>query len=236
MGSFVLINNLVIVGSSWSSDFISAYEAKKKLHIQPKLITLSLKMPHRDGWKIDMKVEHSEEKIEIKSRLPVIPLRDIVIFPHMIYPLLVGRQFTVSALQEAMILDKQVFLVAQKTPEAEVPAQKDLYEMGVVARILQIMKLPNGTLKVLVEGLVRARIKTFNKTGSFYATRLQVLTPESITDREIEALARNMTELFSEYVRLNRRIPEEILYSILWDTLLLTDHGFFLPTSLLFFL
>ena len=214
MGSFVLINNLVIASSSWSSDFISAYEAKKKLHIQPKLITLSLKMPHRDGWKIDMKVEHSEEKIEIKSRLPVIPLRDIVIFPHMIYPLLVGRQFTVSALQEAMILDKQVFLVAQKTPEAEVPAQKDLYEMGVVARILQIMKLPNGTLKVLVEGLVRARIKTFNKTGSFYATRLQVLTPESITDREIEALARNMTELFSEYVRLNRRIPEEILYSI----------------------
>lgn len=161
-----------------------------------------------------MKAEHSEEKIEIKSRLPVIPLRDIVIFPHMIYPLLVGRQFTVSALQEAMILDKQVFLVAQKTPEAEIPAQKDLYEMGVVARILQIMKLPNGTLKVLVEGLVRAKIKTFNKTGSFYTTRLQVLGPESITDREVEALARNMTELFSEYVRLNRRIPEEILYSI----------------------
>jgi ATP-dependent Lon protease len=161
-----------------------------------------------------MKLDISEEKIEIKSRLPVLPLRDIVIFPHMIYPLLVGRQFTVSALQEAMIFDKQIFLCAQKLPEIEIPGQSDLYQMGVVARILQVMKLPNGTIKVLVEGLIRARIKTFNKTGGFYMVRLQIMTPDQLKDQETEALSRRIIELFSEYVHLNRRIPEEVLYSI----------------------
>ncbi|MCX6827751.1 MAG: endopeptidase La [candidate division Zixibacteria bacterium] len=161
-----------------------------------------------------MKLDFSEEKVEIKSRLPVLPLRDIVIFPHMIYPLLVGRQFTVSALQEAMILDKQIFLCAQKTPEIDIPNLEDLHQVGVVARILQVMKLPNGTIKVLVEGLIRARIKTFNKTGGFYTARLQLVSADSFKDTETEALARTVSELFSEYVRLNRRIPEEVLFSI----------------------
>jgi ATP-dependent Lon protease len=161
-----------------------------------------------------MKLEHSEEKIEIKTRLPVIPLRDIVIFPHMIYPLLIGRQFTISALQEALILDKQVFLVAQKAPEIDMPNLRDLNAVGVIARVLQVMKLPNSTIKVLVEGLIRAKMKTYNKTGGFFTTRLQVVMPAMTNDRETEALARAITESFSEYVRLNRRIPEEVLYSI----------------------
>lgn len=161
-----------------------------------------------------MKYTFGQETIEIKARLPVLPLRDIVIFPHMIYPLLVGRQFTISALQEAMILDKQIFLCAQKAPEVDFPSGDDLYEVGVVARILQIMKLPNGTIKVLVEGLTRARMKGLNKTGGFYTTRLQVMPPDELRDNESEALSRTMTELFSEYVRLNRRIPEEVLFSI----------------------
>ncbi len=161
-----------------------------------------------------MKYSFGQETIEIKARLPVLPLRDIVIFPHMIYPLLVGRQFTISALQEAMILDKQIFLCAQKAPEVDFPSGDDLYEVGVVARILQIMKLPNGTIKVLVEGLTRARMKGLNKTGGFYTTRLQVMPPDELRDNESEALSRTMTELFSEYVRLNRRIPEEVLFSI----------------------
>ncbi|MEP0827176.1 MAG: endopeptidase La [bacterium] len=161
-----------------------------------------------------MKYSFGQETIEIKARLPVMPLRDIVIFPHMIYPLLVGRQFTISALQEAMILDKQIFLCAQKAPEVDFPSADDLYDVGVVARILQIMKLPNGTIKVLVEGLTRARMKGLNKTGGFYITRLQVMPPDELRDNESEALSRTMTELFSEYVRLNRRIPEEVLFSI----------------------
>lgn len=161
-----------------------------------------------------MKYSFGQETIEIKARLPVLPLRDIVIFPHMIYPLLVGRQFTISALQEAMILDKQIFLCAQRAPEVDFPSADDLYEVGVVARIMQIMKLPNGTIKVLVEGLTRARMKGLNKSGGFYTTRLQVMPPDELRDNESEALSRTMTELFSEYVRLNRRIPEEVLFSI----------------------
>ncbi len=161
-----------------------------------------------------MKLEFGEEKVEVKSRLPLLPLRDIVIFPHMIYPLLVGRQFTISALQEAMILDKQLFLCAQKSPEVDMPGQDDLYEVGVAARILQVMKLPNGTIKVLVEGLIRAKIKSMHRTGAFYTARVQIITSDQVRDRETEAFSRSVVELFSEYVRLNRRIPEEVLLSI----------------------
>ncbi len=161
-----------------------------------------------------MKLDFGEEKVDVKSRLPVLPLRDVVIFPHMIYPLLVGRQSTISALQEAMVLDKQMFLCAQKAPEIDVPEQKDLYQVGVAARILQVMKLPNGTIKVLVEGLIRAKVKTMHRTGSFYTARLQIINAEQIKDRETEAFSRNVVEMFSEYVRLNRRIPEEVLLSI----------------------
>ncbi len=160
-----------------------------------------------------MKLDYSEEKIEIKTRLPILPLRDVVIFPHMIYPLLVGRQFTISALQEAMIRDKQIFLCAQKSPEIDMPGSKDLYQIGVVARILQIVKLPNGTIKVLVEGLIRAQIKTMSKSGGFYTARLQIIRPDTAEDRETVALSRSVLEQFADYVRLNRRIPEEVLFS-----------------------
>ncbi len=161
-----------------------------------------------------MKIDYSDEKIEVKPALPVLPLRDIVIFPHMIYPLLVGRQFTVSALQEAMILDKHIFLCAQKSPAVENPGRDDLHETGVIARILQVMKLPNGTLKVLVEGLIRARIRALKKTGSFFTGRIQVIPIDRTRDKETEALSRMVSELFTQYVRLNRRMPEEILLSI----------------------
>ncbi|RKX26799.1 MAG: endopeptidase La [Candidatus Zixiibacteriota bacterium] len=160
-----------------------------------------------------MKLQYGDEDIEISSVLPIIPLRDVVIFPHMVYPLLVGRPFTIAALQEAMVLDKQIFLCAQKMPDVDMPTRDDLYQVGVVARILQLMKLPNGTMKVLVEGLIRARIKTYTKTKGFFTTRLELIPPVSEHDREIEALSRTVRELFSEYVHLNRRIPDEILLS-----------------------
>jgi ATP-dependent Lon protease len=103
-----------------------------------------------------MKLIHNSEVLRIKSSLPVVPLRDVVVYPHMIYPLLIGRKLTVNALQEAMIKNKQLLLVAQRSPSVENPSPSDLYRVGVVARVLQVMKMPNGTLKVLVEGLVRA--------------------------------------------------------------------------------
>ena len=162
-----------------------------------------------------MKLKHNAEEIQIKSRLPVVPLRDVVVFPHMIYPLLVGRRVTVNALQEAMVKEKQLLLVAQRSAATENPTPGDLYEVGVVARVLQVMKMPNGTLKVLVEGLVRANILSVAKTRDFYQARLRVVEPEAeTTSRETEALSRTVSEQFAEYIRLNRRIPDEVLVSV----------------------
>ena len=162
-----------------------------------------------------MKVIYNSEEIDIRPRLAVIPLRDVVVFPHMIYPLLVGRSFTVKALQEAMVQDKQVLLVAQRSAATDTPKQEDLYSVGVVARILQVMKMPNGTLKVLVEGMLRARVRSLTSEGEFITGQMEVLRRHNEKyDRETEALSRAVAEQFTEYVRLNRRIPDEVLVAV----------------------
>ncbi|RKX18035.1 MAG: endopeptidase La [Candidatus Zixiibacteriota bacterium] len=162
-----------------------------------------------------MKIKHNSETINIKSRLPLLPLRDIVVFPNMIYPLLVGREFTINALQEAMIKDKHVMLVAQKVANIDNPTPADLYNSGVVARILQVMKMPNGTLKVLVEGIVRAKIKSFGKVSNYIPVNIELVEEEKIKDElEAEAFSRTVIEEFTEYVRLNKRIPDEVLVSL----------------------
>jgi ATP-dependent Lon protease len=162
-----------------------------------------------------MKVTYNTEEIAVRSRLAVIPLRDVVVFPHMIYPLLVGRSFTVKALQEAMMQDKQVLLVAQRSAATDTPNQDDLYMVGVVARILQVMKMPNGTLKVLVEGMVRAKVRSLTSEGEFLVAQIDLVRrADEKYDRETEALSRAVTEQFTEYVRLNRRIPDEVLASV----------------------
>lgn len=162
----------------------------------------------------DMKLIHNSEEITVRTKLPMIPLRDVVIFPHMIYPLLVGRKFTLQALQEAMTEDKQVLLVAQKHAATDNPKMSDLHQVGVVARVLQVMKLPNGTLKVLVEGLFRASISAITRTDGYLQAKVDLIRPEETNDREIEALARTVHEQFSEYVRMNRRIPDEVLVAV----------------------
>ncbi len=162
-----------------------------------------------------MKIKHNMETITIKQKLPLLPLRDVVVFPHMIYPLLVGREFTINALQEAMVKDKQIMLIAQIKAGVDNPKPSDLYRVGVVARILQVMKMPNGTLKVLVEGITRARIKSFSKNPKYIPVNISVIkAEEKASDRETEALSRKVVEEFTEYVRLNRRIPDEVLVSI----------------------
>jgi len=159
-----------------------------------------------------MQFLHNNEKIDVKSRLPVLPLRDVVIFPYMIYPLLIGRPISINALQESMVMDKLVFLVAQKESSVDNPTQKDLYQIGVVARILQVMKLPNGTLKVLVEGLLRGRVTSFVETSGFLSARIKIIEPDRDSkDTETEALARRVMDMFSEYVHLNRRLPNEVV-------------------------
>ncbi|HWR82877.1 MAG TPA: endopeptidase La [Candidatus Deferrimicrobium sp.] len=162
-----------------------------------------------------MKIDHDSEVIELKSRLPVIPLRDVVVFPHMMYPLLIGREFTVNALKQAMARDKQVLLVAQHTAGIDLPGPEDLHEVGVVARVLQVTRMPNGTLKVLVEGLVRAEVLSFIKTSKYLMAEIEVVPPDiGPFNRETEALFRTVSERFSEYVRLNRRIPDEVAASL----------------------
>lgn len=162
-----------------------------------------------------MKITHNSEVIDIRPRLPVIPLRDVVIFPHTIYPLLIGRKFTMRALQEAMMQDKQTLLITQRSATVDDPKAADLYRSGVVARVLQVMKMPNGTLKVLVEGLVRADAKTISRSAGYLSARVEVQGRDQETsDRETEALARSTSEQFAEYVRLNRRIPDEVLVAV----------------------
>jgi len=159
-----------------------------------------------------MKYMHNNEKLDIKSRLPLLPLRDVVIFPYMIYPLLIGRQISINALQDAMVKDKLVFLVAQKSPTIDNPGEDDLYQVGVVARVLQVMKLPNGTIKVLVEGLLRGEIRTFLYETSYLSARIDVFEGDRDSeDTETEALSRRVMDLFTEYVHLNRRIPNEVI-------------------------
>jgi ATP-dependent Lon protease len=162
-----------------------------------------------------MKIKHNEETIDIKSELPVIPLRDVVVFPYMIYPLLIGRSFTISALQDAMNDDKQVLLLSQKEASVDKPNPGDLYEVGVIARILQVMKMPNGTYKVLVEGLLRTEVKELKKTKGYYIADCDIIDFSLIpTSRETEAMSRSVSEQFAEYVRLNRRIPDEVLVTL----------------------
>ncbi len=161
------------------------------------------------------RIMYNDDEITIHSPLGIIPLRDVVVFPHMIFPLLIGREFTMRALKEAIDSSKQLFLVAQHVAGDERPGPDDLHHMGVVARILQVMKMPNGTLKVLVEGLVRAEVKKFVKLEEFMSADIVPRADESKkATRDIEALSRSVSELFTDYVRLNRRIPDEVLVTL----------------------
>ncbi|MBU8933818.1 MAG: endopeptidase La [candidate division Zixibacteria bacterium] len=161
------------------------------------------------------RIEYNAEEITIESPLGVIPLRDVVVFPHMIYPLLIGREGTMHALRSAVDGSKLVLLVAQRSAGIDQPVPEDLFDVGVVARVLQVMKMPNGTLKVLVEGLVRASVDEWRPGDDFLSADVIVHSQEKIPRaREMEALSRTVLEMFTDYVRLNRRIPDEILVTL----------------------
>jgi ATP-dependent Lon protease len=160
-------------------------------------------------------IQKEDEIIELHERLPILPLRDVVIFPYMIFPLMVGRQISITALQEAMMLDRQILLCTQKNPSVEIPGKDDLYRVGVVARVIQILRLPNETIKILIEGLVRARIKRFFANRAFLRARIVPLSEKPVQDNpETHALVRTALTQFTDYVKLNHRIPDEVLLSI----------------------
>jgi ATP-dependent Lon protease len=145
---------------------------------------------------------------------PVLPLRDIVVFPHMIVPLFVGREKSVRALEDVMKDDKQILLVTQKNAAQDDPSTEDIYTVGTVGTVLQLLKLPDGTVKVLVEGGHRARITRFADNEAFFQAYADGI-PEKVGDRqEMAALARTVVSQFEQYIKLNKKIPPEVLVSI----------------------
>jgi len=146
--------------------------------------------------------------------LPVLPLRDVVVYPHMVIPLFVGRDKSIKALERAMDETKQILLVAQKSAADDNPAPEDIHMIGTVSNILQLLRLPDGTIKVLVEGVRRARIKEFEDLGHLYAAEIETLEPEAIPAREGEVLSRSLLNQFDQYVKLNKEVPPEIISSL----------------------
>ena len=148
------------------------------------------------------------------SLYPVLPLRDIVVFPHMIVPLFVGREKSVRALEDVMKDDKQILLVTQKNAAQDDPTPADIYSVGTVGTILQLLKLPDGTVKVLVEGGHRARITKFNDNPEFFQAYAEVSEDNVGEERELDALVRTVVTQFEQYIKLNKKIPPEVLVSI----------------------
>ncbi len=166
-----------------------------------------------------MEVIYVEKEIELptKNTLPVLPLRDIVVFPNMIVPLFVGREKSVKALEEVMQNDQRILLLTQKDASMEDPKAKDLFTMGTVAQVLQLLKLPDGTVKVLVEGEERAHVIKLSQTKSYFSADVEVMRAEDEHDQktsDAEAHVRNAISIFEQYLKLNPKIPPESLASV----------------------
>ena len=146
--------------------------------------------------------------------LPVLPLRDIVVFPHMIVPLFVGREKSVRALEAAMKDDKQILLVAQKNAAQDDPSADDIFRIGTVSTILQLLKLPDGTVKVLVEGGKRAGITTFKETEQYFEAFVEPMADRDADAKELDALGRTVVSQFEQYIKLNKKIAPEVLVSL----------------------
>ncbi|MCM2335297.1 MAG: LON peptidase substrate-binding domain-containing protein, partial [Pseudomonas sp.] len=147
--------------------------------------------------------------------LPVLPLRDVVVFPHMVIPLFVGRDKSIRALDLAMEADKRILLVAQKSAETDDPGASDLFEIGTLAQVLQLLKLPDGTIKVLVEGLSRVQVDQVAERDGALAGHASVVEPVVDRDeREVEAIMRSLMGLFEQYVKTNRKLPPELMQTL----------------------
>ena len=148
------------------------------------------------------------------ATFPVLPLRDIVVFPHMIVPLFVGREKSVKALDDIMQDDKQILLVAQKDAGQDDPAVDDIYDVGTIGTVLQLLKLPDGTVKVLVEGSQRAKILRYAENEEFFQAEAELIEDGADADKDVEALSRSVISQFEQYIKLNKKIPPEVLVSL----------------------
>jgi ATP-dependent Lon protease len=162
-------------------------------------------------------VEKRSKKTKKEGKLlelPLLPLRDIVVFPHMVVPLFVGREKSISAIENAMLRDKNIILATQRMPNIDEPQPEDIFTVGTQAEILQILKLPDNTVKVLVEGLRRVTIPSMAEQGGHFVANAEFMTVTTAKTREVEALQRSVTAKFEKYVKLSRKIPPELLMTI----------------------
>ena len=156
----------------------------------------------------------TKDKSAAKELFPVLPLRDIVVFPYMIVPLFVGREKSIAALEEVMRADKQILLAAQKNAGDDDPAPDAIYEIGTLATVLQLLKLPDGTVKVLVEGSARARIVKYTAKDSYFEAEVERIAEQPGAKDELEALARSVVSQFESYVKLNKKVSPEVLGTV----------------------
>jgi ATP-dependent Lon protease len=157
----------------------------------------------------------NEKKTPHQTKFPVVPLRDVVVFPHMVIPLFVGRDKSIHALDTVLDTKQQVLLVSQKSPTIDDPTAKDLYEVGTLARILQLLRLPDGTVKVLLEGQERVKVTKFLETPSCFLATTTPLKEEIGSVEEVQALTRALVDQFDQYVKLQKKIPGDLTTSIL---------------------
>ena len=151
----------------------------------------------------------------IENNIPVLPLRDIVVFPHMVVPLFVGRDKSVKALEKVMAGDKRIMLITQKSASVDDPKKDDLFDFGTIANVLQLLKLPDGTVKVLVEGLQRASINMFTDNDDYLVSNIDLIDENNdSSDKKLRAISKSITDLFDKYVNLNKKIPPEVLGTI----------------------
>ena len=150
----------------------------------------------------------------IPEVLPLLPIRDVVIFPYMVIPLTVGREKSINALEEAMMHDRLIFLVTQKNMQVEDPKREDLYDVGTVVEVLQLLKIPDGTIKMLVEGLQRGEITEYIKEEKLVRVKINLVSEKAMLTKETEAIMRNAVDLFEQYVKLNNRIPIEAIATV----------------------
>ncbi len=164
--------------------------------------------------------ENSEEKVDgdsitqLPDEMPLLPLRDIVIFPYMVVPILVIRETSVGALQAALMNDRYIFLVLQRNPEVDAPETADLHGVGVIGRALQVLKLPNGTAKVLVEGVSRAMLTGMERAEDHFRAKVSRFSLEPEPDQRFKALVRSLSNSFASYVKLSKTIPDEVLMNM----------------------
>ena len=149
------------------------------------------------------------------STIPVLPLRDVVVYPHMVIPLFVGREKSIRALEGAMESDKKILLVSQKSADVDDPSDEDIHRVGTVSTILQLLKLPDGTVKVLVEGSERAQVLSYDDNEDYFSAEIKLLNKnDQVEEREVEVLMRSLMTQFDQYVKLNKKVPPEILTSL----------------------